>query len=81
MRTQPIAPSTLELPFVSGQESIHNMEAEERPCSYLKSLVDERDYQIEECSSMGICVSECNREKSCRALDMNVKEEDSRENG
>lgn len=76
MRAQPLGPSSFELPFSSGQEPVHNMEAEERPCSYMKSLVDERDYQIE-CSSMSISDPECSRDKSCRMLNMDVKEDNS----
>ncbi|EXB95701.1 hypothetical protein L484_007451 [Morus notabilis] len=76
MRAQPLGPSSFELSFSSGQEPVHNMEAEERPCSYMKSLVDERDYQIE-CSSMSISDPECSRDKSCRVLNMDVKEDNS----
>ncbi|XP_065860390.1 uncharacterized protein [Euphorbia lathyris] len=75
MRTQPSGASTFELPFGSGQEPVSNIEAEERPCSYMKSLVDERDYQIEECSSMSASESEFNDGKSCRALNLNIKDE------
>ena len=75
MRAQPLGPSSFELPFSPGQEPVHNMDAEERPCSYMKSLVDEREeYQIE-CSSMGLSDPECSRDKSCRALNMDVKED------
>ncbi|WCJ22292.1 hypothetical protein M5689_004387 [Euphorbia peplus] len=75
MRTQPSGASTFELPFGSGQEPVPNIEAEERPCSYMKSLADERDYQIEECSSMSASESDFNDGKSCRVLNMNVKDE------
>lgn len=78
MRTQPSSSLSFELPFGSGQEPVSNMEAEERPCSYLKSLVDEREYQIQECSSMGISEPEFNEEKSCRLLNMNIKGDESR---
>lgn len=71
MRAQPPGPSVFELPFSAGQEAVRNMETEERPC-----LVDERDYHIEECSSMGISEHEFNREKSCRVLNMNLKGEE-----
>ena len=71
MRAQPPGPSVFELPFSAGQEAVRNMETEERPC-----LVDERDYRIEECSSMGISEHEFNREKSCRVLNMNLKGEE-----
>ncbi|CAK9145198.1 unnamed protein product [Ilex paraguariensis] len=72
MRTQPAGPSPFELPFVPGQEPGHNIEAEEQPCCYMKSLVDEREYQITECSSSRISEPE-NQEKSCRMLNMNLK--------
>ncbi|KAF5936634.1 hypothetical protein HYC85_024140 [Camellia sinensis] len=73
MRTQPSGPSPFELPCGPGQESFHNIEIEERPCSYMKALVDERDYQIEECSSFNITEPEYNEEKSCRVLNVNMK--------
>ena len=77
MRTHPLGMPSFELPFGSGQEPVHNMEAEERPCPYLKSLVDEREYQIDS-SSMGISdPTRFCREKPCRVLNMNVKEDDS----
>ncbi|KAM7501173.1 hypothetical protein LguiB_000077 [Lonicera macranthoides] len=78
MRTHPLGPTAFELSFSAGQEpGGHNMEAEERPCSYLKSLVDEREYQIEEvCKSLSILGPE-NREKSCRALNLKLKGDDS----
>ncbi|KAH7516996.1 hypothetical protein FEM48_Zijuj09G0015200 [Ziziphus jujuba var. spinosa] len=77
MRTQPLGPPSFELSFSSGQEPVHNMESEERPCSYMKSLDDERDYQLEECSSMAISEPEFNRQKSCRVLNVDVKEDNS----
>ncbi|KAG5231693.1 hypothetical protein OIU76_005467 [Salix suchowensis] len=73
MRTQPLSSSSFELPFGSGHEPGSNIEAEERPCSYLKSLVEERGYQLEECSSMTISEPEFNEEKACRVLNMNIK--------
>ncbi|XP_004300472.1 PREDICTED: uncharacterized protein LOC101305268 [Fragaria vesca subsp. vesca] len=73
MRTQPVGPPSFELTFGSGQESISSIEGEERPCSYMKSLVDERDYQIGECSSMGISEPDFKAEKSCRMMNMDVK--------
>ncbi|KDP28232.1 hypothetical protein JCGZ_14003 [Jatropha curcas] len=73
MRTQPLGSSSFELPFGSGQEPVSNMEAEERPCSYMKSLVDDRDYQIDDCSSMSASEPEFNGGKSCRVLNMNIK--------
>lgn len=74
MRTQPVGPPSFELSFGSGQEPVsNNIEGDERPCSYLKSLVDERDYQIGECSSMGISEPDFKPEKSCRMMNMDVK--------
>lgn len=52
-------------------------DAEDRPCSFMKSLEDEREYQIDECPSMGMSEPEFNQEKPCRALNMNVKSADS----
>lgn len=77
MRTQSPGPLSYELPFGSGQDPVPNIEAEERPCSYMKSLVDEREYQIEECSSMGLPESEFNQDSSCEVVNMNVKGGDS----
>ncbi|KAG2697601.1 hypothetical protein I3760_07G113900 [Carya illinoinensis] len=69
MRTQPTGPSFHDLAFCSGQDPVPNMETEE---PHMKSLVDEREYQIEGCSSMGVPDSDFNRERSYRALNMNV---------
>ncbi|KAJ6404130.1 hypothetical protein OIU84_012340 [Salix udensis] len=77
MRTQPAGSSSFELPFGSGDEPGSNMEAEERPCSYMKSLAEERGYPLEECSSMSISEPEFNEEKACRVLNMNIKGDDS----
>ncbi|KAK7356350.1 hypothetical protein VNO80_15620 [Phaseolus coccineus] len=43
MRTQPSSAS-LDLPFGSNQDPAPNIDPEERSCSYMKSLVDEREY-------------------------------------
>lgn len=73
MRTQPSGPSPFESSFSPGQEHGHNIEADERPCSYIKSLVDERDdHIVEECPKSSISELD-NREKSCRVLNMNLK--------
>ncbi|KAH7578270.1 hypothetical protein ACOSP7_000505 [Xanthoceras sorbifolium] len=77
MRTQPPGLSSFELPFGSSQEPVHNIEVEERPCSYMKTLVDEREYQIEDCSSLRMSEPEYRQEKSCRVLNMNLKREES----
>lgn len=64
MRTQPPPPSPYELPF-AGQEP-----------SYMKSLVDEKEYQIEDvCNSLSMLGPE-NREKSCRVLSLKLKGDD-----
>lgn len=68
MRAQPLGSSQFEL----QQESGSNIVVEERPCSYMKIDVDERSYQIPECTPLSVSESE-NREKSCRTLDMNLK--------
>lgn len=73
MRTQPSIPSSFELPFGSGQEPVHNIEVEERQCSFIKSLVDDRGYQVEDCPPLRISDPEFSREKSCRLLNTNVK--------
>ncbi|KAL6271915.1 hypothetical protein ACE6H2_028826 [Prunus campanulata] len=73
MRTQPFAPLSDDMAFSSGQEPVSNIEAEERSCPYMKSLVDEREYPIAECSSMGISEPDFKQEKSCRMLDMDEK--------
>ncbi|KAJ7977631.1 Pollen-specific LRR extensin-like protein [Quillaja saponaria] len=76
MRTQPPGSSSFELPFSSGQESLPRVDVEERPtCSCMKTLVDDREYQTEECASRGISDPEFNQEKSCRVLNMDVKED------
>ncbi|XP_058755988.1 uncharacterized protein LOC131629210 [Vicia villosa] len=78
MRTHPPGSASLELPFGSGQEPAPNIDSEERPCSYMKALVDERDYQIEECSPIGVPETEFNHDnKPCRILNMNPKAADS----
>ncbi|KAF7818158.1 uncharacterized protein G2W53_023613 [Senna tora] len=53
-------------------------DTEDRPCPFMKSLDDEREYQIDECPSMGMSEPEFNQEKPCsRVLNMNVKSADS----
>ncbi|KAK4406956.1 hypothetical protein Sango_0276600 [Sesamum angolense] len=46
MRAQPVGSSNFELPLSPGQESGNNIEAEERPCSYMKLDVDERAIRL-----------------------------------
>ncbi|XP_008454306.1 uncharacterized protein LOC103494744 isoform X2 [Cucumis melo] len=79
MRAQPAGPSSMELPYCSMPEPGPNIEAEDRPCSCIKSLVDERVYQLEECSSMGLGVSESeyNEQKSCKDLNRDMKDSQS----
>ncbi|KAK4282547.1 hypothetical protein QN277_013909 [Acacia crassicarpa] len=52
-------------------------DAEDRPCPYMKSLDDYREYQIDECPSMGMSEPEFNQEKPCSVLNVNVKSADS----
>ncbi|KAK8688383.1 hypothetical protein V6N13_087151 [Hibiscus sabdariffa] len=47
MKTQPAGTSSLELQFGSGQENSPSIKVEERPCSFVKSLICDREYQIE----------------------------------
>lgn len=76
IRTQSPGPSLLEMSFSSGQEPGHNIEAQERPCSYTKSLVVERENHIVEgCPTSAIPELET-REKSCRALNMDLKRDE-----
>lgn len=79
MRTQPPGLSSFELSFGSAQEPVPNIEVEERSCSYMKSLADEREYQIEDCSSMRMSEPGFSQEKSCRVLNMNIKGDESRD--
>lgn len=59
MRTQPSSAS-LDLPFGSNQDPAPNIDPEERSCSYMKSLVDERDYW-----GIGSCVKSHCRVNGC----------------
>ncbi|CAL0320862.1 unnamed protein product [Lupinus luteus] len=79
MRTHPSGSASMELPFGSGQEPVPNIDTEEQSCCpYMKSLVDEREYQIEECSPMSIHEPEFDRDsKPCRVLNINVKPSES----
>ncbi|ESR57696.1 hypothetical protein KPL70_009729 [Citrus sinensis] len=70
MRAQPPSLSSFELSFGSAQEPVSNIEVEERTCSYMKSLSDEREYQIEECSSLRMSEPGYSEDKSCRVLSM-----------
>ncbi|OMO82061.1 hypothetical protein COLO4_23260 [Corchorus olitorius] len=79
MRTQPSGQSSFELPFGSSQENVPNIEVEERSCSFMKSLDDDREYQIEDCSSLGISEPDYSEEKSPRVSNMNLKGNDSRD--
>ncbi|XP_044480978.1 uncharacterized protein LOC123207533 [Mangifera indica] len=60
-----------------GMPSFEQEPVEEQPCSYIKSLVDEREYQIE-CSSLPMSEPEFSQEKSCRVLNLNMKAQESR---
>lgn len=74
MRTHPLGSLPFESPTISVQETGQIMETEDR--SYMKSMVDERDYQIEECLRIA---DEENQDKSCEAYDSNLKRSNSRE--
>ncbi|KAF5745905.1 hypothetical protein HS088_TW06G00070 [Tripterygium wilfordii] len=76
MRAQPSGPSSFESPFRSVPETVSNMEAEEQPCSFMKSLADEREYQIEECSSIDTSEPDFDKEKSCTTLNKCMKVDD-----
>ncbi|XP_019427941.1 PREDICTED: cell wall protein RBR3-like [Lupinus angustifolius] len=78
MRTHPPGSASLELPFSSAREPVPNLDTEEQCCyPYLKSMDDEREYQIEECSPMSIPEPEFDHDnKPCRVLNMNVKASD-----
>ncbi|OVA02565.1 hypothetical protein BVC80_9091g72 [Macleaya cordata] len=87
MRSQPLVPPSYDLSFNPGQEEpMQNIEADEQTCSCVKSLVGVCECQnpeqvsnlnlfVEECSPIGMSESGLGREKPCRVLDMNVKEE------
>ncbi|KAF5191859.1 Ubiquitin carboxyl-terminal hydrolase [Thalictrum thalictroides] len=84
MRVQPLVPQSYDLPSSPEQDSMQSMEAEDHPCSCGKSLVDDCVCQnqqqssnlfAEECSSIKVSEDELNPEKSCKTIDMNVKEE------
>lgn len=77
MKTQPAGSSSLELQFGSGQENSLSIEAEERPCSFVKSLISDSEYQTEECSSTSISEPEFSREKSCSVSNMDLKGDES----
>ncbi|KAF8006651.1 hypothetical protein BT93_K0837 [Corymbia citriodora subsp. variegata] len=66
MRTQPAPICPYESPFAPGQDAVPNMESED-----VKSLSDEKDYQIGECPSSGAS-SDFNEEKTCRTLNSSI---------
>lgn len=52
LRTQPSSSLPFDLPFGSGQESVSDIEVEERPCPFVKALGDDHgEYHVEESSS------------------------------
>lgn len=87
LRSHPVVPPSYDSSFITGKEEpMQNIEAGERTCSCLKSFNGICDCQnpeqvsnlnlfVEECSSAGMSESRRGRERSCRVLDMNVKEE------
>ncbi|OWM80078.1 putative protein TPRXL isoform X2 [Punica granatum] len=79
MRTQPSAPSAYDLHFGSVQESVSNVEADDRGGLYMKSLGEEKDYRAMDYPSiLGMPGEEFNREKSCLESDINSKRDESR---
>lgn len=57
LRTQPSTSLPFDLPFGLGQESVSDIEVEveERPCSFVKTLGEDRgEYHVEEGPSLGI---------------------------
>ncbi|MBA0860325.1 hypothetical protein Goshw_016536 [Gossypium schwendimanii] len=58
--------------------ALMRIEAEERPCSFVKSLIGDSEYQTEECSSTSISEPEFSREKSCGVSNMDLKGDESR---
>lgn len=75
MRTQPLGASQFELLLNPGQEPTINLEAEERPCPYMKLDIDDRCYQIE-CTEFSIPEPEID-DKSPRTSSVNLKGDDS----
>lgn len=75
MRTQPSGPSAFELPpFGTGQEAVTNIETEE--CGPSDENTAFREYQIDECPSMDLSGPAFNREKQCKVLNLDLKEEE-----
>ncbi|KAE8681647.1 putative phosphoribosylamine-glycine ligase [Hibiscus syriacus] len=77
MKTQSAGQSSLELQFGPGQEYPPSIEVEERRCSCVKSLIGDREYQIEECSSQGMSDPEFSQGKSCGVSNLNLKADES----
>ena len=87
MRAQPSGPPPFESPYNIAQESMHNIEeSEDRPCSYMKPLAEEREFHnsarvpgmLEECPSMGLLESE-HRYKKCYGVSSRMKDAESSE--
>ncbi|GLU07298.1 hypothetical protein SLE2022_242610 [Rubroshorea leprosula] len=76
LRAQPSGPLPFELPFGSAQEPVSDIEVEERPCSFIRSLVDDRDYRVEDCPLV-MSEPEFSEEKSSNESNLNNKEDES----
>lgn len=72
MKTLPHGPTPFDLSLSQGHDHEHSLETEDRPCLYMKSLIDDSDYQIAECSSFRVSESE-SRDKRSRMLNMHAK--------
>ncbi|GLU07295.1 hypothetical protein SLE2022_242590 [Rubroshorea leprosula] len=76
LRAQPSGPLPFELPFGSAQDPVSDIEVEERPCSCIKSLVDDRDYRVEDCPLV-MSEPEFSEGKSSNESNLNNKEDES----
>ncbi|GLT42616.1 hypothetical protein SLA2020_166070 [Shorea laevis] len=76
LRAQPSGPLPFELPFGSVQEPVSDIEVEERPCSFIKSLVDDRDYRVEDCP-LAMSEPEFSEGKSSNESNVNNKDDES----
>lgn len=85
MKAQPPSPPAFESPYNSSEESMPNVEdSEDRTCSYMKPLVDVREFQestsvqsmlLEERSPMGLSEPEPRDEKCYGVPNFHLKDE------
>ncbi|XP_051141650.1 uncharacterized protein LOC127258735 [Andrographis paniculata] len=71
LRTQPVGASQFELLLNPGSECANNVEGEAQSCPYMKLGVNEKSYQIDECTERG------NDQKAPTTLERNLKVNDS----